>query len=412
MQFIPHIEVQVGQNEQSLKDHIQKQVDTGAVALYVWGVSGDRLAQAGAIGPLAKAVELAKRHDLPVGVGSHSLLVPMQCEQHQVPCDFYVKTLHSDQYPSATPKAQRKEFIWLDGGEGWYDNMWCIEAERTVEFMKSVSKPWIAFKVLAAGAIQTPRLLLANRSRQHPHGLANSSRQVGRNFMESVFWSSTGIVPDLGNSHVGLPSDAICWDFNGPQGIPDVIGGCRFHSAVQEIGLVGPIAYASRIVKGFGRALKEGVRNQFGHCLSVGAFGEFLPNDESRVDLDPTRKDAFGMALPRIHSHLGQPEISRLRFMAAQSRRLLQEAGASTLVEEYGAWDLFSATHVFGTCRMGASAANAVVDAQGRSHDHPNLYITDASVFPSSGGGEAPSLTIQAFALRAADSIVSGKVAS
>ena len=98
--------------------------------------------------------------------------------------------------------------------------------------------------------------------------------------------------------------------------------------------------------------------------------------------------------------------------MAAQARKLLQEAGASTLVEAYGAWDLFSATHVFGTCRRGASAANAVVDAQGRSHDHPNLYITDASVFPSSGGGEAPSLTIQAFALRAADYIVSGKVAS
>ncbi|NLF71519.1 MAG: hypothetical protein GX575_20995 [Candidatus Anammoximicrobium sp.] len=152
MQFIPHIQVQVGQAEQSLKDHIQKQVDTGAVALYVWGVAGDRLVQAGEIKQLAKAVELAKRHDLPVGVGSHSLLVPMQCEQHQVPCDFYVKTLHSDQYPSATPKAQRKEFIWLDGGEGWYDNMWCINPEETIEFMQTVSKPWLAFKVLAAGA--------------------------------------------------------------------------------------------------------------------------------------------------------------------------------------------------------------------------------------------------------------------
>jgi hypothetical protein len=152
MQFIPHIQVQVGQAEQSLKDHIQKQVDTGAVALYVWGVAGDRLVQANAIGQLAKAVELAKRHDLPVGVGGHSLLVPMQCEQHQVPCDFYVKTLHSDQYPSATPKANRKEFIWLDGGEGWYDNMWCINPEETIEFMKTVTKPWLAFKVLAAGA--------------------------------------------------------------------------------------------------------------------------------------------------------------------------------------------------------------------------------------------------------------------
>lgn len=152
MQFIPHIQVDAGQDESSLKDHIQKQVDSGAVALYVWGVAGDRLVQAGAIGQLARTVELAKKHGLPVGVGGHSLLVPMECEQHQVPCDFYVKTFHSDQYPSATPKALRKEFIWLDGGEGWYDNMWCINPEETIAFMKTVTKPWLAFKVLAAGA--------------------------------------------------------------------------------------------------------------------------------------------------------------------------------------------------------------------------------------------------------------------
>jgi len=152
MQFIPHIRVDLGQSEKSLKDHIQKQVDTGAVALYVWGVAGDRLVQAGKIDSIAKAVELSKAHNLPVGVGGHSLLVPMACEKHQVPCDFYVKTLHSDNYPSATPKESRKEFIWLDGGEGWYDNMWCINPEETIEFMKAVTKPWLAFKVLAAGA--------------------------------------------------------------------------------------------------------------------------------------------------------------------------------------------------------------------------------------------------------------------
>jgi hypothetical protein len=152
MQFIPHVRVDLGQDEPSLKTHIQHQVDSGAVALYIWGVAADRLIQAGAVSQLAKAVELAKRHDLPVGVGSHSLLVPMQCEQHQVPCDFYVKTLHSDDYPSATPKPQRKEFIWLDGGPGWYDNMWCIDPEETIEFMRTVTKPWLAFKVLAAGA--------------------------------------------------------------------------------------------------------------------------------------------------------------------------------------------------------------------------------------------------------------------
>ena len=261
--------------------------------------------------------------------------------------------------------------------------------------------------VLAAGAVQTPRILLSNRHPDFPHGLANTSGQVGRNFMETLSWSSTGIVPELENSHVGLPSDSICWDFNGPQGIPNVIGGCRFNSGVQEIGLVGPIAYASRVVSGFGAALKDGVRSQFGQALTVGAIGEFLPNDESFVDLDPVKKDEFGIALPRLHSRLGLQEIERLRFMSAQARALLKEAGATRLVEEYGAWDLFSATHVSGTCRMGFSATNSVLDAHGRSHDHPNLYITDASVFPSSGGGESPSLTIQALAIRSADYIVS-----
>ncbi|HPA21557.1 MAG TPA: hypothetical protein PLU30_27710 [Verrucomicrobiae bacterium] len=153
MQFIPHIQVDTKQSETELNDHIAKQADSGAVALYVWGVAADKLLQAGEIDRLARAVELAKVTGLPVGVGAHSLLVPMACEKHGIPCDFYVKTLHRDNYPSATPKELRKEFIWLAGGEGWYDNMWCINPEETVGFMASVKKPWIAFKVLAAGAI-------------------------------------------------------------------------------------------------------------------------------------------------------------------------------------------------------------------------------------------------------------------
>ena len=142
MQFIPHIQVKEGQSDESLRTHIQAQVDSGAVALYVWGVAADTLIKAGAIRDIARAVEMAKKHDLPVGVGGHSLQVPMQCEKHGVPCDFYVKTLHSDDYFSATPKELRKEFIWLDGGQGWNDNMWCINPEETIAFMQSVTKPW------------------------------------------------------------------------------------------------------------------------------------------------------------------------------------------------------------------------------------------------------------------------------
>lgn len=153
MQFIPHIDVKAGQSETELNDHIAKQAESGAAALYVWGVAADKLLKAGDVDRLARAVELAKVTGLPIGVGAHSLLVPKACEKHGIPCDFYVKTLHRDDYPSATPKELRQEFIWLDGGKGWYDNMWCIDPEETVEFMSSVKKPWIAFKVLAAGAI-------------------------------------------------------------------------------------------------------------------------------------------------------------------------------------------------------------------------------------------------------------------
>jgi hypothetical protein len=153
MQFIPHIQIELGQSEAALKDHIKAQYDTGAVALYVWGVAADAAIKRGGVAEIARAVELAKKYDIAVGVGSHSLQVPVECEKHGVPCDFYVKTFHSDEYPSATPKEQRKDFMWMDGGPGWYDNMWCINVQETIDFMKSVNKPWVAFKVLAAGAI-------------------------------------------------------------------------------------------------------------------------------------------------------------------------------------------------------------------------------------------------------------------
>lgn len=259
--------------------------------------------------------------------------------------------------------------------------------------------------VIAAGAVQTPRLLLANASRAHPNGLANSSRQVGKNLMESLIWNSSGRVPGLSNTHVGLPSDAICWDFNAPDSLPGIAGGVRFNSSNQEIGFTGPIAYATRAVPGFGHDLKRSLREQFGSIISVGGIGEFLPNDDSYVDLDPGKKDRTGMPYARLNVHLGDSEIQRLHFMATTARRLLAEAGAE-LVEEFGAWDQLAATHIFGTCRMGHSAANSVVDANCRSHDIENLYITDASVFPSSGGGESPSLTIQALAVRAADQML------
>ena len=148
------------------------------------------------------------------------------------------------------------------------------------------------------------------------------------------------------------------------------------------------------------------MREVFGRVLSLGGFAEQLPNPHSFIDLDPDHHDDAGMPLARIHTHLTRDDFARLRFMAQKTREILAASGADDVFEEYGTADAFNSTHVFGGCRMGRDPRESVVDARGRSHRWRNLYVTDASVFPSSGGGEGPALTIEALALRTAEDIV------
>jgi len=253
--------------------------------------------------------------------------------------------------------------------------------------------------ILACGAVETPRLLLASDA------LANESGEVGRNFMDTLDVMVGALHPDPQHARRGLPSDAISWDFNAPDAIPGVIGGCRIYNASGESELKGLAGFALRAVPGWGRTHAQSVRRWWGHSLHVGGIGESLPNRNSRVDLDPDQRDRFGIPLARISAWLDEPDIARLRFMAAKSRELLAASGAVDIFETYTSWDWFGASHVFGTCRMGADSASSVANADGRSHRWRNLWIADGSVFPSSGGGEAPSLTIHALALRTAERI-------
>jgi hypothetical protein len=117
---------------------VQEIVDEGCDAVYLWGVRGDALVAAGQMDLVAQAVEVAKAQGVPSGVGGHQLAVIEACEKHGVGADFYIKTLHHHNYPTAK----------LD-----HDSSWCSQPEETIEFMKTVEKPWIAFKVMAAGAI-------------------------------------------------------------------------------------------------------------------------------------------------------------------------------------------------------------------------------------------------------------------
>ena len=119
---------------------VQELVDAGCEAIYLWGVRADGLLGAKQIDLIGKAVEVAKAHGVPSGVGCHELGVVHACEKNKIPTDFYIKTFHHHNYPSAKL-----------GREG--DASWCSNPEETAAFMKTVTKPWIAFKTMAAGAI-------------------------------------------------------------------------------------------------------------------------------------------------------------------------------------------------------------------------------------------------------------------
>ncbi|MZR14260.1 FAD-binding protein [Maritimibacter sp. DP07] len=261
---------------------------------------------------------------------------------------------------------------------------------------------------LACGAVQTPRLLLNSAASHSPDGLANESGEVGRNFMETLLFTSSALHPEDLGSHRGLPVDWVSWDYSSPDSIPGLVGGARFGPSMAESDLVGPVAYATRVVDGWGADHKRRMRQTFGRALSVTGIGACLPNVGSFITLSE-RKDASGLPVPRIHSELKADAFARIRFMAQVCRDILAAANCDKPFEEFSSADAFSSTHVFGTCRMGRNADESVVDEFCRSHRWRNLFITDGSVFPSSGGGESPGLTIQALALRASDHLLSEK---
>lgn len=124
-------------------------IDNGACLAYIQGAVGDHLLKDGHLETIAKTIEFVKECGVPAGVGAHSLDVVLECEKAGVNPDFYVKTLHSGNYWSARRPDQPTDVI-----EDRRDNFWCYDPEKTIDAMKAVEKPWIAFKVLAAGAIQ------------------------------------------------------------------------------------------------------------------------------------------------------------------------------------------------------------------------------------------------------------------
>ncbi|MGC8739390.1 MAG: hypothetical protein ACP5UA_12210 [Candidatus Hydrogenedens sp.] len=129
------------------KEQVKQLIDIGLDALYLWGVTADRLVREKKISVIKKAVELGKENALPSGIGAHDLEVIKVCEKEKIEPDFYIKTFHHHNYPTGPKKEQLVEpYAEIPG-------YWCKDPEETIQVMKDVEVPWIAFKVMSAGAI-------------------------------------------------------------------------------------------------------------------------------------------------------------------------------------------------------------------------------------------------------------------
>ena len=147
------ITTDIDKYERLLVEHLE----LGAASAYLWGGASDTWYHQKKQDNIIKAFEIMKKYDIPVGICAHRLEPIMFSEKEGLVPDFYMITLHHDRYWSAHPKANRR-FMEMyekesDDHAYYHDNMYCHDPERTIEFMQEVKVPWIAFKVLAAGAI-------------------------------------------------------------------------------------------------------------------------------------------------------------------------------------------------------------------------------------------------------------------
>ncbi|NIP32114.1 MAG: GMC family oxidoreductase, partial [Candidatus Dadabacteria bacterium] len=281
-----------------------------------------------------------------------------------------------------------------------------VDGKKTVEgvqyFDDNGKEHFVKAKqvVVACGAVQTPRLLINSD--------LNENNVVGKNFMETNFYQVVAFHQNRLDAYRGIPIDSLIMDWNEPSKNKGFIGGFRlFPSAGSAL---TPDAYATRYFGGNGESFVKDIEEWFGHAFAIGGIGEFLPNPDTFISVHEKIKDRFELPVAKIQSFNSENELKMQNMMDKKAKEILDSCGATNIVEQFSSYDFFSSTHVFGTCKMGNKPEDSVVDSNLESHEVKNMFITDASVFPSSGGGEAPSLTIQALSLRTSAHILNERV--
>jgi choline dehydrogenase-like flavoprotein len=257
--------------------------------------------------------------------------------------------------------------------------------------------------VLAASSVETGRLLLNSTSRVHPRGLANSSGLVGRHLMDTIKSGPVvGIVPHwrhrpagnedgAGGTHVTIPR------FNYDRRT-DYRGG-YFILLGSGFGRGAPTGG----VRGFGSGFTQAVRDRYGATLSLRGYGECQSRAENRFEIDPDRKDPFGIPQVRFVCGHGENEVRMMADMYDWMEAIMKALDADVLPFSRRLEPLGDATHECGTARMGTDPRASVLNTFGQAHDVKNLFLADASGFVSMPGTHGITTLIMALAWRSSE---------
>jgi len=311
----------------------------------------------------------------------------------------------------AIPKAERSG--WLDlrtGCQALRINLDAAGKARSVTYALqdgTIEEQAAAAVVVAGNSVNTPRLLLNSASTGFPDGLANSSGQVGRNFMHHVTGTSFGRMPYEVHAYKGIVTTGIIDAFvaNAPQD-RGYVGGFNLLTVAMGVAATsifaqpGPLISTADRRGNWGDSLVE-LMDSFTHLAGLHFVGEDMPIETNGVSLHPTQKDRFGMPLS-VLTYNDHPNNRAMReFGWSRAEEVFKAAGADKVYQV----PPFPDTHLLGTCRMGDEPATSVVNRWGQAHDVENLFIADGSVFPTATA-ENPTLTISALAIRLAEHIM------
>jgi choline dehydrogenase-like flavoprotein len=243
-----------------------------------------------------------------------------------------------------------------------------------------VSAPLV---VVSCGAVNSAALLLRSTSAAHPRGLANSSGLVGRRYMAHLATMMQGFHPLRPNDTVFQKTVAVN-DFylRGPRDdypLGQIQSQGRTHAVMAQtvVPWIPLWAYDAWVSRG----------------VDWLAMSEDLPDADNRVTIEPDG---------RIRLHYRPNNLTAHRQLVVETERILKRLGFWMIVKHsHGARNT---THQCGTVVFGTDARTSVLDPFCRAHEVANLFVVDASFFPSSAAVN-PALTIAAQALRVADHI-------